>query len=98
MKVKRIVANVKARDPAAAKAFYQAVLGLELLMDFGWIATYGSRRKMGVQISFEFNRSVHNLSEFIGWRFEAHGLSRSLLEPQAKGCHSGRLIQEVRHP
>jgi catechol 2,3-dioxygenase-like lactoylglutathione lyase family enzyme len=52
MKVKRIVADVAAADPAAAKRFYQDVLGLELLMDHGWIATYGSPEKMTVQISF----------------------------------------------
>jgi catechol 2,3-dioxygenase-like lactoylglutathione lyase family enzyme len=52
MKVKRIVANVEAQNPAAAKRFYLDVLGLELLMDLGWSATYGSRQKMNVQISF----------------------------------------------
>jgi catechol 2,3-dioxygenase-like lactoylglutathione lyase family enzyme len=52
MKVKRIVANVEAQNPAAAKRFYQDVLGLELLMDLGWIATFGSGQKMTVQISF----------------------------------------------
>ena len=52
MKVKRIVGNVEAADPSAAKRFYQDVLGLELLMDLGWIATYGSAQKMSVQVSF----------------------------------------------
>jgi catechol 2,3-dioxygenase-like lactoylglutathione lyase family enzyme len=52
MKVKRIVANVEAQDVSAAKRFYQDVLGLELLMDLGWIATYGSGQKMSVQVSF----------------------------------------------
>jgi catechol 2,3-dioxygenase-like lactoylglutathione lyase family enzyme len=52
MKVKRIVANVEAPDVSAAKAFYQDVFGLDVLMDLGWIATYGSRQKMSVQISF----------------------------------------------
>lgn len=28
------------------------MLGLDLLMDHGWIATYGSREEMSVQISF----------------------------------------------
>jgi catechol 2,3-dioxygenase-like lactoylglutathione lyase family enzyme len=51
MKVKRIVANIATPDIAAAKRFYQDVLGLELLMDHGWIATYGSRAAMAVQIS-----------------------------------------------
>lgn len=52
MKVKRIVANINTQDIAAAKCFYQDVLGLDVLMDHGWIATYGSREKMDVQISF----------------------------------------------
>jgi catechol 2,3-dioxygenase-like lactoylglutathione lyase family enzyme len=52
MKVKRIVTNVEARTPAAAKRFYQDVLGLDLVMDLGWIATFGSGQKMTVQISF----------------------------------------------
>ncbi|HET9452013.1 MAG TPA: VOC family protein [Aggregicoccus sp.] len=52
MKVRRIVADIATSDVAAAKRFYQDVLGLDLLMDHGWIATYGSREKMSVQISF----------------------------------------------
>ncbi|MCZ8517176.1 VOC family protein [Paenibacillus filicis] len=52
MKVKRIVANVDTQDIAAAKRFYQDVLGLDLLMDHGWIATYGSLEEMSIQISF----------------------------------------------
>ena len=52
MKVKRIVTNVDTPDIAAAKSFYQDVLGLDLLMDHGWIATYGSPEEMNIQISF----------------------------------------------
>jgi catechol 2,3-dioxygenase-like lactoylglutathione lyase family enzyme len=52
MKVKRIVANVATLDPGAARRFYQDVLGLDLLMDHRWIATYGSSEKMSVQVSF----------------------------------------------
>jgi catechol 2,3-dioxygenase-like lactoylglutathione lyase family enzyme len=52
MKVKRIVADIDTRDIAAAKRFYQDVLGLELVMDQGWIATYGSSEQMSVQITF----------------------------------------------
>jgi catechol 2,3-dioxygenase-like lactoylglutathione lyase family enzyme len=52
MKVKRIVSNVSTPDPALAKRFYGDVLGLAVLMDQGWIATYGSSVKMAVQISF----------------------------------------------
>lgn len=52
MKVKRIVANIETKKIVATKRFYQDILGLDLFMDMGWIATYGSKEKMEVQISF----------------------------------------------
>ncbi|MBI2256488.1 MAG: VOC family protein [Proteobacteria bacterium] len=52
MKVKRIVANIEATDLKRAKKFYGEVLGLELMMDHGWIVTFGSHTKMSVQVSF----------------------------------------------
>ncbi|WP_048648731.1 VOC family protein [Nitratireductor soli] len=52
MNVKRIVSNVQATDIEAARRFYGDLLGLDLLMDLGWIATYGSAAQMTVQISF----------------------------------------------
>jgi catechol 2,3-dioxygenase-like lactoylglutathione lyase family enzyme len=52
MKVKRIVLDIAASDPISAKRFYGDLLGLDVLMDLGWIATFGSRQKMSVQLSF----------------------------------------------
>ena len=51
MKVKRIVSNVAASGVDKATAFYNEVLGLEVLMDLGWIRTYGSSAKMTIQVS-----------------------------------------------
>jgi catechol 2,3-dioxygenase-like lactoylglutathione lyase family enzyme len=51
MKVKRIVANISTQDIAQAKRFYQDVLGLDLLMDHGWIQTFGSETATSVQVS-----------------------------------------------
>ncbi|MGJ7563333.1 VOC family protein [Variovorax sp. GB1R11] len=51
MKVKRIVANIATPEPARAAVFYKDVLGLDLLMDHGWIQTYGSQADMAVQLS-----------------------------------------------
>src|SRR4029434_2319640 len=51
MQVKRIVANIAAENVAAARRFYQDILGLDLLMDLGWIATYGSSKRRSVQVS-----------------------------------------------
>ncbi len=51
MKVLRIVANIATPDPAKAKHFYGKLLGLGVLMDHGWITTYGSPETMTVQLS-----------------------------------------------
>jgi lactoylglutathione lyase len=51
VKVKRIVSNVAASDVEKASAFYREILGLSVLMDLGWIRTYGSGSKTTVQVS-----------------------------------------------
>lgn len=51
MRVRRITSNIATPDVAAAKGFYHDVLGLEVMMDLGWIATYGSNQWMTVQVS-----------------------------------------------
>ncbi len=50
MKVKRIVANIAVAAVAPAEQFYGKVLGLDILMDHGWIRTYGNGEKMTVQV------------------------------------------------
>ena len=52
MIVKRIVANIATTDVARAKAFYGEVLGLDVAMDLGWIATFAAPASMQPQISF----------------------------------------------
>ena len=51
MVVRRIVANIAANETATAKAFYGAIFGLDVLMDMGWIVTFGSEEQMTVQMS-----------------------------------------------
>ncbi|MEX0954016.1 MAG: VOC family protein [Rhizobiaceae bacterium] len=51
MKVKRIVTNIAANDVAAARRFYGDVLEFDVLMDMGWIVTFGSDAQMTVQLS-----------------------------------------------
>jgi catechol 2,3-dioxygenase-like lactoylglutathione lyase family enzyme len=50
MKVKRVVANIATEDIAEARRFYRDILGLDVLMDHGWLVTYGSDAKMTVQV------------------------------------------------
>ena len=52
MKVRRIVANIATADPEVADRFYRDILGLEPVMDHGWIRTLASTVKMPVQVSF----------------------------------------------
>lgn len=40
MSVRRIVTDVHHPRPAEAKAFYQDILGLKVVMDQGWIITF----------------------------------------------------------
>ncbi len=52
MKVLRIVSNIKTEHLQASQVFYRDILGLQSIMDHGWIVTYGSDDKMDIQISF----------------------------------------------
>lgn len=51
MGVRRIVTNIAASDVSAARRFYGDILGLDVLMDHGWIVTYGSPHMASIQIS-----------------------------------------------
>ena len=51
MTVRRIVANLAAADPASARAFYQGLLDLEVVMDHGWILTFASGASAAPQLS-----------------------------------------------
>jgi len=51
MAVKRIVTNIQASDPGLAKAFYGDILGMDLVMDHGWIITYASDQPAAPQLS-----------------------------------------------
>ncbi|EJL75448.1 VOC family protein [Chryseobacterium populi] len=50
--VKRIVANIKADDLSKADRFYHEILGLETMMNHGWIKTFRNDEESKVQISF----------------------------------------------
>lgn len=51
MAVRRIVANLHYPDPATARAFYETLLGLKVVMDHGWIVTFASPETMQTQLS-----------------------------------------------
>jgi len=51
MAVKRIVPNIRTDRVADARAFYGDVLGLEVVMDLGWIATFQAETSAPPQVS-----------------------------------------------
>ena len=51
MAVKRIVANIAAKQVDDAKRFYADVLGLRVVMDQGWILTFAGEGNSAPQIS-----------------------------------------------
>ncbi|WP_223496700.1 VOC family protein [Stenotrophomonas indicatrix] len=51
MSVKRVVANIASADPAQAAAFYRDILGMDIVMDHGWIVTYGGQGTALAQLS-----------------------------------------------
>jgi catechol 2,3-dioxygenase-like lactoylglutathione lyase family enzyme len=84
LKVKRIVSNIATPDVEKAEAFYEGILGLTLLMDLGWIRTYGSGSKMTIQVSVlseggsgtsvpDMSIEVDNIDEALG-RVQKAGL------------------------
>ena len=51
MAVRRIVANVAAERIDPAKAFYGDALGMNIVMDLGWITTFAADGSVAPQIS-----------------------------------------------
>lgn len=51
MTVRRIVANLAAADPPAVAGFYAELLGLETVMDMGWIVTLAADTEARPQFS-----------------------------------------------
>jgi catechol 2,3-dioxygenase-like lactoylglutathione lyase family enzyme len=51
MAVKRIVPNIAAERVADARAFYGGILGLNIVMDHGWVVTFAAETRGPPQIS-----------------------------------------------
>jgi len=51
MVVKRIIANIAASDIQAAKPFYHDILGMDVVMDHGWIVTFATKANTTPQVS-----------------------------------------------
>lgn len=51
MTVRRIVANIAAKDLGPARAFYEMLFDLEVVMDHGWIVTFATKATTVPQLS-----------------------------------------------
>ncbi|THK37687.1 glyoxalase [Ensifer sp. MPMI2T] len=53
MSVRRIVPNLQVSDPLRGRSFYTDLLGLEVVMDHGWILTFAAKGGTAMpQVSF----------------------------------------------
>lgn len=82
MAVKRIVPNIPAADTKAAQTFYGDVLGLDIVMDHGWIVTFAAPEASAPQVSIaakggsgtpvpDISIEVDNLDEVLAGMQEA---------------------------
>ena len=51
MIVRRVVANIATTDVAHAHAFYAGILGMQMVMDHGWIVTFAGAGSAVAQVS-----------------------------------------------
>ena len=51
MSVIRLYPTIQAADPSAAQSFYGDILGLDVVMDQGWVRTMASEQMMPVQVT-----------------------------------------------
>jgi catechol 2,3-dioxygenase-like lactoylglutathione lyase family enzyme len=51
VRVRRVVPDFRGEDPAASRKFYEEVLGLQVVMDHGWILTFAAPDNPAAQIS-----------------------------------------------
>jgi catechol 2,3-dioxygenase-like lactoylglutathione lyase family enzyme len=51
VRIRRVVPDLHAENPAASREFYEQVLGLEVAMDLGWILTFAAPGNPAAQIS-----------------------------------------------
>ncbi len=82
MAVKRIVANIACSHPESGKYFYSQLLGMDVVMDHGWIVTFGGDASTMPQVSIateggsgtpvpDLSIEVNNLDELYGRMLEA---------------------------
>lgn len=51
MSIRRVVPDFAAQEPAASREFYTQVLGMEVVMDLGWIMTFAAADNRAAEIS-----------------------------------------------
>ena len=51
MRVRKIVSNLEVENPQAIAEFYRSVLGLEVVMDMGWIVMLQTKESVPSQIT-----------------------------------------------
>lgn len=83
MSIKRLYPSIQADDPSAAKAFYGDILGMDVVMDQGWVMSFASTTQMPVQILFAKHSGAGDLMSDIS--IEVNDFDDILSKVQAAG-------------
>jgi len=85
MGVRRIVPTVVSTQPELCREFYSGLLGLQLAMDMGWIATYVSPTNPTAQVSVVRDASSEVPLPSVSITIEVEDVNRVHNEAVARG-------------
>lgn len=84
MSIKRIVANISSDQIGIAEAFYGDLLGMKIVMNFGWIITFEAESRVAPQISVATEGGSGTLVP--DFSIEVDDIDDVYRRMQSKGC------------
>lgn len=86
--IHRIVPNIYSNNLEASKEFYLNFLNMELLMDLGWILTFGSRENPTAQINiFKSEESENQDKQSVFLSVEVSDIDKMYERAKRQNCN-----------
>ncbi len=84
MTVRRIVPDLHGQMSDASREFYEGVLGLEVVMDQGWVVTFAAPDNPSAQITLMQQDATATVNPDVS--IEVHDVDEAHAAAQAMGC------------
>lgn len=84
MSVRRIVPDLHGKVSPQSRAFYEGVLGLELVMDQGWVLTFAAPGNPAAQITVLEQDATARVNADVS--VEVDDVDRAYIEAERLGC------------